>query len=97
MILTSEQGVTIMADTKVLVITSLVEADDVDLSIVMIARVRGVTMVSPVVMLEGAVVHRNGNPHLVYGDAVAAFTGRDKFDHSITVADCRSGDLQAWE
>ncbi len=86
-----------MADTKVLVITSLVEVDDVDLSIVMVARMDGVTMASPVVTIKEGVAMRHGNPYLVYGTAVEAFTGRNRYDHSITVADCRSGDLQRWE
>lgn len=78
---------------RVIVVTSIVESD---LEIVIVARMMGVTMASPVVTLTGAADHRDGNPYLVYGDAVAEFTGRKALDTNITVADCRSGNLDAW-
>lgn len=83
--------------TKVLVITAIDPESRSDLQIVMVARVRGVPRVSAVVTLEGATSSRKGNPYLVYGDAVSEFTGLDDLDTSITVADCRSGDLSDWE
>lgn len=42
-------------------------------------------------------IEREGNPYLIYGDIVTDFTGRDKYDTSITRADCRSGDLEAFK
>lgn len=68
-----------------------------DLQIVMAARLDGALgAISPIVTLEGAAPSRAGNPYLVYGDAVAKFTGCDKFDTSISVFDNRSGDLEGW-
>jgi len=68
-----------------------------DLQIVIAARVGGeLGAVSPIITLEGAAPSRAGNPYCVYGDAVAEFVGCDKFDTSINVFDCRSGDLEGW-
>ncbi len=78
---------------RILVITAITENGE-DLQIVMVTRPE--TMVSRVVTLIGAAASRSGNPYLVYGDAIEDFTGLDKFDVSITVADCRSGDLEGW-
>ena len=81
---------------KVLVMTAVAE-NETDLQIVMVARPDGCMVeVSLIVTLEGAVPHRAGNPYLVYGDAVAEWLGCDKFDTSINVFDCRSGDLEGW-
>ncbi len=71
-----------------------------DFRFIMVAHAGDDTsMISPVVTLERA-AHRvhwaNGNPYLVYGDACAKFTGKDKFDLHITVAECTSGDLSGW-
>jgi hypothetical protein len=81
---------------KVLVMTAIAENEE-DLQIVMATRTPvGFTMVSPVVTLKGAASSRNGNPYLVYGDAVAEFTCRNKFNVSISVFHNGSGDLQGW-
>lgn len=86
-----------MKDLQVLVITSIFEAEDIDLRIVMVARVNGVTMASPVVTIKDGVKSRAGNPYLVYGAAVEEFTGLSYRKTTIIVADCRSGDLSGWE
>jgi len=80
---------------KVLVMTAIAENEE-DLQIVMVARAYNITMASPAVTLKGAADGRRGNPYLVYGDAVEAFTGCDKFNTCITVAECTSGDLAGW-
>lgn len=67
-----------------------------DLRIVMVAQPTGEARVSQIVTLEGAVPSRAGNPYLVYGDAIADWLGCDKFDTSISIFDCRSGDLEGW-
>lgn len=82
----------------VLVIREFVHNSE-DLRIVMVARggiLSEISMISPVVMLEGAAHIANGNPYLVYGNACAEFTGKNKFDLHITVAECTSGDLSGW-
>jgi len=81
---------------KVLVMTAIAE-NGRDLQIVMTAQIDGAMQTSPVMVKVGAADSRAGNPYLVYGDAVAKFTGRDKFDTSISVFDCHSGDFSAWE
>ena len=80
---------------KVLVMTAVAENGE-DLQIVMVAQPGGAARVSQIVTLKGAVPSRTGNPYLVYGDAVAEWLCRDKFDSSINVFDCRSGDLEGW-
>ena len=85
-----------MADTKVLVMTAVAE-NGRDLQIVIAARIGELGAVSPIITLEGQAEYRAGNPYCVYGDAVAEFVGCDKFDTSINVFDCRSGDLEGWE
>lgn len=76
---------------KVLVMA--VVADNLhDLQIVMVADRRA----SPVVTLKGMADSRKSNPYCVYGDAVAKFTGRDKFDTNINVFCCTSGHLEGW-
>ncbi len=67
-----------------------------DLRIVMVARAGDISMISPVVTLEKVAQWANGNPYGIYGDACAEFTGKSKFDLSITVAECTSGDLSGW-
>lgn len=82
---------------KVLVMTGIAEDNHEDLQIVMVARIDGViAQASPVVTLKGAAAGYNGNPYLVYGDAVEEFTGCPKFETSISVFDCRSGSLEGW-
>lgn len=81
---------------QVLVMTA-VHPNEVDLQIVIITREAwSEARVSPVVTLEGAVCCRAGNPYLVYGDAVAEFTGCNALDTTINVFDCRSGGLSDW-
>lgn len=80
---------------QVLVMTAVAE-NEVDLQIVMTARIKGVARTSSVITLAGAADSRTGNPYLVYGDAVAEFTGCDAFDTSISIFDCRSGNLLGW-
>ncbi len=86
----------------VLVIREFVHTSK-DLRIVMVVRGDDLfgaaimpNMISPVITLEGAAPSANGNPYLVYGDACAKFTGKDKLDLHITVAECTSGDLSGW-
>ena len=66
-----------------------------DLRFIMIARDE-ISMISPVTTIKDDGHYYNGNPYLVYGEACAEFTGLDKFDLNITVAECRSGDLEGW-
>lgn len=80
---------------KVLVMTAIAENGQ-DLQIVMVAKPGGLTMVSPVVTLEGEEHRRDGNPYGVYGDAIAKFVGCDKFETSISIFHCVSGDLEGW-
>ena len=61
--------------------------------IVMVARPESGPMISPIVEVKG---YADGNPYGVYGDAVADFTGRRALDCNITVAECKSGDLERW-
>ena len=68
-----------------------------DLRIVMTAKARGVTMVSGVVTIPGRASNCNGNPFVVYGEAVEKFTGRNKFTTTISVFGCTSGNLNSWE
>lgn len=76
---------------------------DKDLRIIMVARGDDLfggaivpNMISPVVTLEGAAAYGNSNPYFVYGDACAKFTGKDKNDLHITVAECTSDNLDGW-
>lgn len=81
----------------VLVIREFVNNTDTDLRIVMVASIEGsLSMISPVMTLEGAASKVNGNPHAVYGDACAKFTGKNKFNLHITVAECTNGNLDGW-
>lgn len=80
---------------KVLIMTAVAE-NELDLQIVMVARDGDVTMASPVVVKRGAVDGRRGNPYLVYEAAVEKFTGRKALETSISVFECRSGDLEGW-
>ena len=73
-----------------------VAENETDLQIVMVAQPGGVARVSQIVTLERAEPSRTGNPYLVYGDAIEAWLGCDKFDTSISIFDCRSGDLAGW-
>ncbi len=83
---------------KVLVIREFLGDDNLDLRIVMVARTaNGDSMISPIVTLDRGAPLANGNPYSVYGNACAKFTGKDKFDLSITVAACISGGLEGWE
>ena len=86
-----------MADLPVLVITAVSDADDADLLIVIVATVDGVDKISGVITLKDGAAFRDGNPFGVYGDAVEAFTGCNKYQTSITVANCRSGGLSNWQ
>jgi len=72
------------------------QIDGDDLRVVMTARNKEVTMVSAVVWIAGAASGCNGNPYLVYGDAVADFTGCHPLDCSINVFGCTSGGLEYW-
>jgi len=80
---------------KVLVMTALGEISG-SLQIVMAARINGVEKVSPVMVKLGIADSRNGNPYLVYGDAVEDFIGSSKYDASIVVFNLRSGDLSGF-
>lgn len=83
---------------KVLVIYAIADNErDLHVVVVMRGGYHLDEVVSPVVTLEGAADSRNGNPYLVYGDAIEEFTGLDKFDTSISVFGCTSGDLKGWE
>jgi len=68
--------------------------DTNDLRIVMVARSKDVSMISPVVTIKAGTMCRSGNPYAVYGDEVAKFTGVNKYDTSISVFDCVSGCLE---
>jgi len=81
---------------KVLIMVAVDPDCEEDLQIVMVAQPGGVARASSIVTLEGDECRRNGNPYLVYGDAVEAWLGCDKFDTSISIFDCRSGDLAEW-
>jgi len=72
------------------------QIDGDDLRVVMTARKEGVTMTSAVVRIAGVASVCNGNPYLVYGDAVADFTGWHPLDCSINVFGCTSGSLDYW-
>jgi hypothetical protein len=81
---------------KILVLTAIAE-NERDLRIVMVGQIDGaLAIASPIITLEGVADSRNGNPYLVYGDAVAKFAGCDRFDTSISVFDCTSGNLEGW-
>lgn len=80
---------------KILVMTAIAE-NEVDLEIVIVARPGGVASVSPIITLAGEAHRRRGNPYGIYGDAVAKFTGCDKFNTSISVFHCASGDFEGW-
>ena len=81
---------------KVLVMTAIAE-NELDLQVVMTARINGVKKVSPIMLKIGAADIRGGNPYLVYGDVVDDFIGSSKYDASIVVFDLRSGDLSGWD
>lgn len=82
---------------KVLVVRQIAE-NGRDIEIVMIVRLEGaLSMVSPIVTIEGKAPFASGNPYSVYGDEVAKFAGCNKFDCSISVAECVSGRLPEWE
>jgi hypothetical protein len=81
---------------KVLIMVAVDPDRESDLQIVMVAQPGGVARASSIVTLKGAEPGRTGNPYLVYGDAVEAWLGCDKFDTSISIFDCRSGDLGGW-
>ena len=85
-----------MARIEVLVMTAVSEDNPENLLVVIVADAEEREPVSPVITLEGAASCPSGNPYLVYGDAIEEFTGCDKFDTSINVFDCRSGDLLGW-
>lgn len=85
-----------MSDLPVLVITSIVEDADTDLRVVIVAQLNGVDKISWVMTIKDGVACRDGNPYLVYGAAIEKFTGCDRYQTSITVADCRSGGLSNW-
>lgn len=81
---------------QVLVVHEFVGDDDTDLRFVMIARGDGISVVSPIMVLPGVAHFHSGNPYSVYGNSCAEFTGMDKFDLSITVAGCHSGNLEGF-
>lgn len=58
-----------------------------------VANIRGRKRISRKQTTTGPI---NGNPYLVYGDAVAKFCNVDKFATSIDVATITSGDLDDW-
>lgn len=82
---------------KVLVMRQIA-ANEKDIEIVMVARHlgSGLSMVSPIVTLEGEAPFASGNPYGVYGDACADFTGVDALDCDITITECVSGNLDGW-
>ncbi len=82
-----------MKDLPLLIVNEIV---DNDLRIVMVARVQGADWISSLITIKGGAVDRSGNPYIVFGKHVEEFTGRNRFSTSITVADCRSGDLEKW-
>ncbi len=68
-----------------------------DLRFIMVARTEdGMSMISPIVTIDGRGCSCSGNPYLVYGDACAEFTGLDKLDLNIAVAGFHSGELEGW-
>jgi hypothetical protein len=72
---------------KVLVITSVAE-NKRDLQFVIVER--SIPIVTPIITLHDKVCYRDSNPYSVYGPSVEAWVGKDC---EITVADCRSGNL----
>ena len=80
---------------KVLVVTA-VAGNGQDLQFVMIARVKGVTMVSPIMTREGKAANCWDNSCTAYDDAVAQFTGCSKHDCSINIFDHVCGNLEGW-
>ena len=81
---------------EVLVMVAVDPNCESNLQIVMVAQPEGEARVSQIVTLKGAVPSRAGNPYLVYGDAVEKFTGCNRFDTTISVFDCSSGDFSGW-
>ena len=79
---------------KVLILRAVSGARDVD--IVMVAQTTVMNMISPVVTIKDAACCIDGNPYLVYGDAVAKFTGRPALECIITCAEFVSGSLWDW-
>jgi len=86
-----------MVDLPVLVITAISDGDDANLLVVIVATVDGVDKISPVMTIEDGVAFRDGNSFLVYGAIVEKFTGCNRYQTSITVAECRSGGLSNWQ
>jgi len=80
---------------RVLVMATVAE-NERDLQIVIVADTAPDTLVSPVITIEGEAHSLNGNPYLVYGAAVQEFTGRDKYQCSISVFKCTSGNFDGW-
>ena len=76
---------------KAIVITSVAE-NGRDLQIVIVER--SIPIVSPVITLYDKAVYRDSNPYSVYGPSVEDWVGKGC---EITVADCRSGNLDGWE
>ncbi len=72
------------------------ECCDESVDIVMVAQTTLINMISRVVTIKGAARHIYGNPYLVYGDAVAEFTGRPALECNITCAEFVSGSLWDW-
>ena len=82
---------------QVLVVRQIAENGS-DIEFLMVGQVEGsLSMISPIRTLEGKAPFASGNPYSLFGDAVAEFTGIDKFDCSIRVAECVSGRLPVWE
>jgi len=80
---------------RVLVMAAVAE-NEKDLQIVIVADTAPDTQVSSVITLEGEANSYTGNPYLVYGAAIEEFTGCDKYQCSISVFECCSGNLDGW-
>jgi hypothetical protein len=75
---------------KVIVV---VQPDGNDIKFRIVVPGRMMYACSPVMTIEGKADLWNGNPYGVYGDAIEDYVGCDKYDVSISVARCRSGEL----
>jgi hypothetical protein len=81
---------------RVLVMYAIV-GDDLDVVITFRTPISRFTLVSRVIRIEGAAAGCNGNPYLVFGEAVSKFTGYRALDCSIDVFGCTSGNLSSWK
>ncbi len=81
-----------MAIENVIVVAKISEnGEDIDFRI--IVPEWAAMAVSGIMTLVGQAPSIGGNPYCLYGPDVAVYTGTDKFDVSISVADCYSGGL----